>query len=423
MENKNKYSKFAGFLMLVVLVAGFLVPGNLIAAQGATPQSSHADGQGGQKEIQQLSDKIKNKQGDIEALRKKIAAYEKNLEAERSKSSSLKSQVYILETQIQKKEAEIELNRQEINTTNLEIKKVEDEIKLNSQNIADRQAKISAFLREIYRMDQKSNLEIIVLYDSISDFFGQIQATEQIQNKINDNLKDLKKYKIAIEENKNDLEKKRQDLEELNKELESRKGNLEEQQYTKQYLLDKTKKSEAKYKALVSQLKLEQSRINAEIVSLEKAIRAKLSGDKSKLAELGKVAFAWPVPSRVVTTTFHDPDYPFRYIFEHPGIDIRAKQGTPLRAAASGYVAKVRNGGRRGYSYIMIIHNDGFSTVYGHVSAMYVKTDQFVTQGEVIGATGGMPGTPGAGRLTTGPHLHFEIRSNGIPVNPLEYLP
>jgi murein DD-endopeptidase MepM/ murein hydrolase activator NlpD len=408
----SKYRKVVSSLMLLILVAVFLVPSNTLIAE-----------EGGEADIKELSSEIKDRQDDIEQLRKKIAAYEKSLDTERSKASSLKSQIYILETQIEKKQAEIELNVAEINATNLEIERTGEEIKLNTENVTDKQDKISTFLREMYAMDQKSDLEIVVMNSSISDFFRQLQATEKVQSEINDTLRDLKKYRLALDENIVQMEDKKGELEGLLEKLESRKGSLEDQQYTKQYLLDKTKQSESKYRNLVNELKLEQNRINSEIVALEKSIREKLSGDSSKLSELGDVAFMWPVPSQIVTSTFHDPDYPFRHIFEHPGIDVRAKQSTPLRASASGYVGKVRHGGKYGYSYIMIVHNDGFSTIYGHVSAIYVKTDQFVTQGEVIGATGGMPGTPGAGRLTTGPHLHFEIRKNGIPVNPLDYLP
>ena len=130
----------------------------------------------------------------------------------------------------------------------------------------------------------------------------------------------------------------------------------------------------------------------------------------------------WPVPENIITSTFHDPDYPFRYLFEHPAIDIKAAQGTTLRAAASGYVARVQINGTN-YGYIMIVHGDGLSTVYGHVSASFVSADDYVIQGQPIGKSGGMPGTTGAGPLTTGPHLHFEVRKNGIPVNPLNYLP
>lgn len=70
----------------------------------------------------------------------------------------------------------------------------------------------------------------------------------------------------------------------------------------------------------------------------------------------------------------------------------------------------------------MIIHANGLSTVYGHVNKIFVSEGDFVVQGDPIGASGAMPGTCGSGPFTTGPHMHFEVRLNGIPVDPLGYL-
>lgn len=154
---------------------------------------------------------------------------------------------------------------------------------------------------------------------------------------------------------------------------------------------------------------------------MESKLRKQLTSE-GRINETG-VSFSWPVnPARGISTYFHDPDYPFRYVYEHPAIDIRTAQGTPIAAPADGYVAIAKDAGF-GYSYVMLIHDNNFSTVYGHVSKILVQANTYVQKGQIIAKSGGIPGTRGAGRLTTGAHLHFEIRINGNPVNPLDYLP
>ena len=149
--------------------------------------------------------------------------------------------------------------------------------------------------------------------------------------------------------------------------------------------------------------------------TLEDKLRA-YDGDAT-----GETVISWPVHG-YITTLFHDPSYPFTSIVgQHSGLDIAVPQGTAIEAAAPGYVGRVYKGQQYGY-YVLIIHANGFATLYAHMSRIDVEQDQYVTRGQVIGLSGGRPGTPGAG-FSTGPHVHFEVRLNGIPVNPMPYLP
>lgn len=180
--------------------------------------------------------------------------------------------------------------------------------------------------------------------------------------------------------------------------------------------------TDEEYGSFVEIAKREQSDIKAAISSAEAAFREKLTRLLGGEIELSNQEFIWPVPKNKVTSAFHDEAYPFKDIFAHTGVDIRAKQGTPVSASNSGYVAKVVDGGKTGYSYIVVVHGDDITTVYGHLSRIDVKEGQRVSQGELLGLSGGSPGTAGAGKLTTGPHLHFELREKGQPVDPLTYL-
>ena len=95
----------------------------------------------------------------------------------------------------------------------------------------------------------------------------------------------------------------------------------------------------------------------------------------------------------------------------HSGIDIAAPLGTPIHAAASGEVMSASL--NRGYGLcIIILHGNGVQTLYGHCSRLAVHAGQMVRRGEIIGNVGS------TGR-STGPHLHFEVRRDGHPINPL----
>lgn len=135
--------------------------------------------------------------------------------------------------------------------------------------------------------------------------------------------------------------------------------------------------------------------------------------------EAAKIVLHWPVSGRV-NFKFHDPRY--LYNFSHDGIDIAASQGTNVRAAQSGTVVSVVNGGLSGYSYVTIDHGNGYRTVYGHLSQINVKTGQNINVSGLIGKSGGAPGTSGAGQYSNGPHLHFELIKDGAYIDPEFYL-
>lgn len=122
----------------------------------------------------------------------------------------------------------------------------------------------------------------------------------------------------------------------------------------------------------------------------------------------------WPVRGWI-TSEFGYRYNPFTSSKQfHEGIDIAADRGTPVRAVADGIVASISSDAELGNN-IIINHGFGISTRYAHLSQISVKVGQKVKKGEIIGKVG-------SSGLTTGPHLHYEVRMNGIAMNPRKYL-
>jgi murein DD-endopeptidase MepM/ murein hydrolase activator NlpD len=135
------------------------------------------------------------------------------------------------------------------------------------------------------------------------------------------------------------------------------------------------------------------------------------AGDFSPAASVAVSGFIWPLIGSL-NDYFGTPRGGGTY---HSGIDIGAPTGTPIAAAAPGQVVLVSAGGGYG-NYVVVRHDNGYETLYAHLSQVYVVQGQWVAQGEAVGAVG-------ATGWATGPHLHFEVRVGGAAVDPLAYLP
>ncbi len=402
----------------------FFAPVMQKTLSAATAQNNSLGAEIGEsnEEIRKLNEEIDSKKDSIKDFKAKEEEYTEAIRLAQEQSATLDAELAILENRIAKAQLDIEKTVTEIDKTQLEIQKMSIQISDTEGEIESDKQHIENVLRLLYKKDSMNSLEIMLTNDDFSDFINDVQYIQDINKEVGNTLAALKIKKAELVKQQASQVEKKTDLQNLKTRLEGEKQKLEAERENQEYILEETRLSEERYQRLLVDAKKEQDSAASEIASLEKTVRERMAEMDRKKLEFNDSGLIWPVTKNVVTSYFHDPEYPFRNIFEHPAIDIRAGQGTQIRAAASGYVARAKDAGK-GYSYIMLVHGDGISTVYGHVSKIMVSDDDFVMQGQVIGLSGGLPGTPGAGRLTTGPHLHFEVRQNGIPVNPLEYLP
>jgi len=372
-------------------------------------------------DIAGMNDEIISKKKQIQELIAKIDEYQKKINQEETKTKSLANSIAITKNKI----AQIELNINRINlgidTSNLEIKALESTIGLKQGEINKQKISLGNLVNSLNQLDREGPLRLLVLNNSFSALFNQIQYLESVQLGLLGEMRKLKTQRDDLEGKNKELTIKKNLLLDQKQQLEEQTMLLNEKRKAGSILMKASISKQSQLKEIVDELTNEKQQVNNDIANISSAIKEKIrSSDQYKIGE--NVILSWPVdPKKGLSTTFHDPEYPFRYVYEHPGIDIRTPQGTPVKAAAPGYVVTARDAGM-GYSYIILIHFDNSITVYGHVSRIDVKKDALIERGQVIGLSGGTPGTRGAGKLTTGPHLHFEVRKNNTPVNPLNYL-
>lgn len=410
--------------------------------------------------LNRIKQELKYAQSDYTTIGKHKAETEAKLTEVQGQKMTLQDQLTNLENQIKNTASLMENIVDQIGTKEDEIKALYQNLELTNAEIENQKQMLSEYVDVLYEQhnsmhdvtDEHSPLSMakLLLSDKPpAEALQELKYFQVLQNTGHEIFDRLEALGKAQQDQQTTIENDRNKLTMLYRDLDEQKQTLDIQRGAKVKLLEETAGQEKIYQQLVEESKMEQLQVLYDVESLHNNlafIQAKINelGDKFNPDDFKSVlnkestdvynyiattknendfAPRWPVsPNRGISAYFHDAGYRRVMGIPHEAIDIPTPQGTPIHAPADGVVYKTKDNGF-GYSYIILAHTGGFMTVYGHVSEIRVQEGQKIEQGNVIGLSGATPGTKGAGLMTTGAHLHFEVLKGGVHVDPLDYLP
>ena len=306
---------------------------------------------------------------------------------------------------------------------------VENDITLNERQLAEAQKRLegreSVFykrVRDIYINGRLSYLDVVIGSKDFSDFANRLEVLKRIIDSDITLINEIKKERADIEAHKQKLEADRAKLVELEKAALAKQAEIEQKKAERNVVLQKAQNDRATAMQAIEELNASSAQVSAMLKERQAAraaaaaAAAQSSGGQGASDNWvqGTGQLGWPVSGEITSPYGYRVHPIWGTTIYHSGIDIGVDEGTPVHAADGGVV--VWSGWMGGYGYAVVIdHGNGLSTLYGHNSELAVDEGQSVAKGQVIsyaGSTGN----------STGPHVHFEVRVNGDPVDPMGYL-
>lgn len=406
-------------------------------------------------------DSISDLEQQLQQLEQENQKYQKILDDTKSDIAEKEEYKSALVSKVQVLDEKIAVTREKISSLNDDIKEKQDAYDKGLSEVEDQFDALANRLRILYMSGNATDLEIIFGAKDFSDLIDKMELVKSLANsdkelisEIQTKLDELSTKKEALEADKKDLETQqaslKSDQDEFNKLISDNdeilknlyasnseaQNSLEsaalqsdeiEAKISQYYAAQKAAAEHAAQASQSSSSSGSSSSSSSSSSSGSSSSGSSSSGSSSVIVPSGS-GFAWPTPGFVSRSSEWFED---REVYNHGGIDIAGAgiMGTPVVAAADGTVVATNSscthnwgksyscgcGGGYG-NYVMISHAGGKMTVYGHLTSLTVSSGQTVSRGQVIGYVGSTGNS-------TGPHLHYECRLNGVRYNPMSEYP
>ena len=329
----------------------------------------------------------------------------------------LASQVGAVSTRLEPLERDLDLHRQKLDHLNELFRLQTGRYELYRHEYEALMAQLGNRLVDLYEGGDPSTLEVLLGSKSVGDLITKAQLVDSIgiqDKKISEEVGSAKervrlqrahtkRFRSLVAAETRTIAIRASQVRALRDQLLASRDRLAAARSAKRESLQNVKESKAEYLHEVAGLQAASAALAGQIRTAQ-STSSYSPGDATPSA----AGFIWPVNGPVTSP------FGWRWGRMHEGIDIGAAYGTPIHAAASGRV--IYAGWMSGYGNLVAIdHGRGISTAYGHQSSIAVSNGQIVSQGQTIGYVG-------CTGHCFGPHLHFEVRINGSPVDPLGYL-
>ncbi|MDR2359832.1 MAG: peptidoglycan DD-metalloendopeptidase family protein [Oscillospiraceae bacterium] len=405
MKRNVKLRRKRGFTVVCIILAlvfllGLIVPVILNITAGAASLSD------------QLSS-LKKQQNEIAEKQKDVRSQIKELSGQIAEVGSLKAAL----------DQQIELTELEIINVGEQILVIEQEIAIKQQEYDltydDELHQVEIFKARVRAMEENGDISyysILFQANSFADLLSRIDFISEIMSYDESVVDRLSAAKQSTADKKAELEAIKTEVESY-RELQLQKiAEKEDEIAEAEALMLSLMEDKETLAALNKQYEADRAAVDAKITDtvkkLEEQRKAAEKAAGGSIVSTGQ--FIWPSDSTTITSGFGARASPTKGASTyHKGVDVGAKHGSNIYASDSGKVVIAEYSSSYG-NYVMINHGDGRYTVYAHMSKISCKVGNSVTQGQVIGLVGSTG-------ISTGPHLHFEIHTNGAAVNPMNY--